>query len=105
MISLVQDDLKLAEALVDRVLDGDRPQAELLTELAELLFDRSVPDDRDRRRVAEAVRDRGLVVEDLLRQRVELDPGQVRRRGGQTAVGAEGGAGLLAVEQEVHQQR
>src|SRR5690606_28993884 len=81
VVLTVEDDLQFTEELGHRVLDGCRPEPELLTQLAELLLDRTVADDRHRRRVPEPVSDRRLVVEDLLRQRVEFDAGEVRGRG------------------------
>ena len=72
------------------------PKFELRAELAELLLERAVADDRHRRGVAQAVGDRRLVVLDLLAQRVELGGRQRRLGGRQAAVGAEDLTGLRA---------
>src|SRR3546814_1228963 len=56
----------LGEELVDRFIHGERAEAQLLPDLAELLLERAVPDHGDRRSVAQAIGDGCLVVGDLL---------------------------------------
>ena len=104
-VSLVEDDVHLGEELRDGVVDRDRAEVQLGAQLAELLLERAVADDRHRRGVAQAVGDRRLVVLDLLAQRVELGGLEGRLGGGEAAVGAEDLAGLGRVDQEVDERR
>src|SRR3546814_20147960 len=83
----------LGEELVDRFIHGERAEAQLLPDLAELLLERAVPDHGDRRSVAQAIGDGCLVVGDLLGDALERRALQRRPRRGTPAVGAEDLAG------------